>query len=78
MDTPGDYCPFSVVRSNGHQEQAKTVRLSNLSDIPEYFTITQERTTTIRWQGKEAQVSAFIPRKRRGAESSGNGEHEAL
>ena len=79
MDTPGKrtaYCQFSVVRSDGNQEQAKTIRFSNL--VPERFTVTHGRPTAIRWQGKQVQVPAFITRKRRGAESSGNAEHEAV
>lgn len=71
-------CPFSVVRSDGRQEQAKTARLSNVSDASEHFTITQDRTTNIRWEGGEVQVSAFITRERRRAEYQSNGEHEAV
>lgn len=71
-------CPFQVVRNDDCQEQTKTVWLSCIADGPEHFTITQGGTTTIRRQGEKVQASAFIPRKRCRAKSSGNGEHEAV
>ena len=83
MDTPNKrmaYSQFAVVRSDGHcQRQSKAIQLATAADVvPECFTVTQDRPPAIRWQGQKVQAITFITRKRRGAESSGNGAHETI